>query len=49
MKVSLEETASPRNADSEVNVVLATVTLALGAAECAAMHTLHFADSVPLG
>jgi hypothetical protein len=45
----LTETGLARKADIEVNVALRTVTPALGAAECAAMHTLHFADSVPLG
>jgi hypothetical protein len=48
-KRSLAETGSARKVDIEVNVVVTTFTPALGLAEWAATHTVHFAESVPFG
>ena len=47
-KRSLVETGSARKVDIGVNVAFSGVVLTLGAAECAATQTVHFADSEPL-
>jgi hypothetical protein len=42
---SLAETGSVRRVVMEVNLVFTTFTPALGLAECADTHTVHFAES----
>jgi hypothetical protein len=44
----LAETGSCRNVERQTELVFGRLEVALGAAECAAMHTVHFNASVAL-